>query len=305
MPAASGRRTHISLQIDAGYAFLGFLALLLIIFGIIYPLYGHWSYKAGTQSTVLFGFSDGSVKEIDPVTPVQALVNDQNRQFVYVQLKTQLSGDYSKPFKVQYRVLARTSSDPSGVFNYQSQWLDSFTFQSMQDWQNWANVPGQRGLYTTNYMGYKGSSKYVMILPMSSGFYDKCYLLQDPQGDVNGHYTQVNCWYVEDWLRQKYSDGTVVELDFQVRVVDSNGNVIAGPVDASPRFSVKLAPAGSTTGTLSIVSVGTAYGTLMMVPTQSAVASGVTIINWTYIGILLCVLGIIYLAVFRKKRRRR
>jgi hypothetical protein len=76
-------------------------------------------------------------------------------------------------------------------------------------------------------------------------------------------------------------------------------------VDASPRFSVKLAPAGSTTGTLSIVSVGTAYGTLMMVPTQSAVASGVTIINWTYIGILLCVLGIIYLAVFRKKRRRR
>jgi hypothetical protein len=114
----------------------------------------------------------------------------------------------------------------------------------------------------------------------------------------------VNCWYVEDWLRQKYSDGTVVELDFQVQVVDSSGNVIAGPVDASPRFSVKLAPSGSTTGTLSIVSVGTAYGTLMMVPTQSAVESGVTIINWTYIGILLCVLGIIYLAVFRKKRRR-
>ena len=304
MPATSGRRTHISLQIDAGYAFLGFLALLLIIFGILYPLYGHWSYRAGTQSTVLFGFSDGSVKEINPALPVQTLINDQNRKFVYVQIKTNLSGDYNKPFKVQYRVLARTSSDPSGVFPYQSQWLDSFTFQSMQDWKNWVNVPGQRGLYTTNYLGISGSNRYVMILPMTSGFYDKCYLLQDPQGDVNGHMVQVNCWYVEDWLRQKYSDGTVVELDFQVQVVDSSGNVIAGPVDGNPRFSVKLA-SGDPTGSIKIQSVGTAYGTLMMVPTQSAVESGVTIVNWAYIGILLCVLGIIYLAVFRKKRRRR
>ena len=303
MPSASGRRTHISVQVDAGYAFLGFLLLVFIVAGILFPLYGKWQYKAGTQSTVLFGFSDGTVQEINPLAPAQALINDQNRQFVYVQLKTTLSGDYSQKFKVQYRVLARTSSDPSGVFPYQSEWKDSFTFQSMQDWQNWANVPGQRGLYTTNYLGKKGSTNYVMILPMSSGFYDSCYLLQDPTGDQTGHMTQVQCWYVEDWLRGKYTDGTVVELGFQVRVVDANGNVIAGPVDASPRFSVKLAKS-SGTGTLSIVGVSTGYGTLMMVPTQSINAQGVTVVNYSYIGIALCALLLIYLAFFRKKRRR-
>jgi hypothetical protein len=302
MPSASGRRTHIAVQIDAGYAFLGFLVLLLLVFGVVYPLYGKWQYRAGTQSAVLFGFSDGTVQEINPVMPMQSLINDQNRQFVYVQLKTTLSGDYSKQFKVQYRVLARTSSDPSGVFPYQSQWLDSFTFQSMQDWQNWVNTPGQRGLYTTNYLGVKGSTYRVMILPMSSGFYDKCYLLKDPTGDQTGNMVETSCWYVEDWLRQKYSDGTVVELGFQVRVLDSNNNVLA-QADASPRFSVILS-SGSGTGTLSIVSVSTGYGTQMVIPVQSMGSAGVTVVNWTYIAIALCILGMLYLAFFRKKRRR-
>jgi hypothetical protein len=295
MPAASGRRTHISLQVDAGYAFLGFILVALIIVGVVFPYYV-WHYSAETRSHVIFGFSDGPV-ELDPLKPVQSLITNDQRIFLYVQLKTELSGDYKDQFKVQYQIMARTGWDIG--YPYKSDWFNGFTFANMDEWKSY----GTRALYTTPYRAQKGNNVYTLIIPMCDNYYDKCWLLLNPAGDLQNKMTEVNCWTLESWLRQKYHDGDTVQLSFQVRVVDKNGNVIAGPVESSPTFWVLLS-SSSAGGSIKITSVSTNYAYQMAIPTQSAVESGVTIINWTYIGILLCVLGIIYLAVFRKKRRR-